>query len=123
MQACSGDMLLEALVACAGVTLKAVATALEIAWAAARCAPRATSIFAARSGSTARHRSASAKMRLAFALDTDEPQDRVDTLLKLTERYCVVCRHCATGPRSRPHHETRPAIAIGHHYWLTCDTK
>ena len=58
---CSGDMLLEALVACAGVTLKAVATALEFPLRAASCAPRAISISAARSASTRRRRSASAR--------------------------------------------------------------
>ena len=55
---CSGDMLLEALVACAGVTLKAVATALEIPLRPGRCAPRASSTFAARWASIAPRRSA-----------------------------------------------------------------
>lgn len=73
LELCSGDMLLEALVACAGVTLKAVATALEFKLGAAKDAPVG---FRA--------------IRLNFSLDTDEPQERIDSLLKLTERYCVV---------------------------------
>jgi hypothetical protein len=61
LQACSGDMLLEALVACAGVTLRAVATALEFRLKGGTTGPRAISISAARSGSTAPHRSAFAR--------------------------------------------------------------
>src|SRR6188474_982166 len=78
---CSGDMLLEALVACAGVTLKAVATALEIPLGVDRAAPVG---FRA--------------IRLAIELDTDAPQDKLDALLKLTERYCVVFQTLAGQP-------------------------
>ena len=91
LELCSGDMLLEALVACAGVTLKAVATALDIPLQVGNASrPRAISIFAARSASTRMRRSAFAQIRLRFDLDTDAPQDKLDQLLKLTERYCVV---------------------------------
>src|SRR5450432_2963635 len=72
---CSGDMLLEALVACAGVTLKAVATALEI--------PLRDAVVRAEGDLDFRG-------TLGFDLDTDAPQEKIDALLKLTERYCVV---------------------------------
>ena len=77
-----GDMLLEALVACAGVTLKAVATALGIAVETGRCAPRATSTSAARWASTATRRSASRAIRLRFDLDTDADREQLATLLR-----------------------------------------
>jgi uncharacterized OsmC-like protein len=87
---CSGDMLLEALVACAGVTLKAVATALEIPLADAVVRAEGDLDFR---GTLAVDRGAPVGfrgIRLSFELDTDAPQDKVDALLKLTERYCVV---------------------------------
>ena len=90
LEACSGDMLLEALVACAGVTLKAVATALEFRLAGGSVKAEGDLDFR---GTLGVERSAPVgfrAIRLAFALDTDEPQDRIDSLLKLTERYCVV---------------------------------
>ena len=90
LEACSGDMLLEALVACAGVTLKAVATALEFRLAGGSVRAEGDLDFR---GTLGVERSAPVgfrAIRLAFALDTDEPQDRIDSLLKLTERYCVV---------------------------------
>ena len=73
-------MLLEALVACAGVTLKAVATALEIRAAAGTVSARATSISAARSASTREAPVGFAAIRLAFDLDTDAPQEKLDQL-------------------------------------------
>jgi uncharacterized OsmC-like protein len=90
LEACSGDMLLEALVACAGVTLKAVATALEFRLAGGQVRAEGDLDFR---GTLGVERSAPVgfrDIRLAFDLETDEPQDRIDTLLKLTERYCVV---------------------------------
>ena len=98
LELCSGDMLLEALVACAGVTLKAVATALDIPLKSAGCRPKATSISAARSASPRTHRSAFAQIRLRFDVDTDAPQEKLDQLLKLTERYCVVYQTIKSGP-------------------------
>jgi uncharacterized OsmC-like protein len=87
---CSGDMLLEALVACAGVTLKAVATALEI--------PLRHGVVRAEGDLDFRGTLGVAKdapvgfraIRLSFELDTDAGQDKIDQLLKLTERYCVI---------------------------------
>ena len=98
MELCSGDMLLEALAACAGVTLKAVATALEFRLGRRRSKSRAISIFAARWASPRTRRSVFAPSGWRFDLDTDEPQERIDALLKLTERYCVVLQTIAGRP-------------------------
>jgi len=75
LSACSGDMLLEALVACAGVTLRAVATALD---------------FRGTLGVSREAPVGFRDIRLRFDLDTDAPADKVESLIKLTERYCVV---------------------------------
>ncbi|MCJ2081648.1 OsmC family protein [Methylobacterium sp. J-090] len=87
---CSGDMLLEALVACAGVTLKAVATALEIELRAGTVSAEGDLDFRGTLGVDKAAPVGFRAIRLAFALDTDAPQDKLDQLLKLTERYCVV---------------------------------
>ncbi len=90
LELCSGDMLLEALVACAGVTLKAVATALEFRLDGATVQAEGDLDFRGTLGVDKAAPVGFAAIRLAFELGTDEPQDRIDTLLKLTERYCVV---------------------------------
>lgn len=90
MELCSGDMLLEALVACAGVTLKAVATALEFRLGEARVSAEGDLDFRGTLGVARDAQVGFRTIRLAFKLDTDEPQERIDTLIKLTERYCVV---------------------------------
>jgi uncharacterized OsmC-like protein len=90
LQACSGDMLLEALVACAGVTLRAVATALEFRLKGGTVRAEGDLDFRGTLGVDRAAPVGFRAIRLAFALDTDEPQDRIDSLLKLTERYCVV---------------------------------
>src|SRR5438128_10725418 len=90
LEACSGDMLLEALVACAGVTLKAVATALEFRLAGGSVKAEGDLDFRGTLGVERTAAVGFSAIRLAFALDTEEPQDRIDSLLKLTERYCVV---------------------------------
>lgn len=87
---CSGDMLLEALVACAGVTLKAVATALEIELRAGTVSAEGDLDFRGTLGVDKEAPVGFRAIRLAFALDTDAPQEKLDQLLKLTERYCVV---------------------------------
>ena len=87
---CSGDMLLEALVACAGVTLKAVATALEIPLRAGTVTAEGDLDFRGTLGVDKEAPVGFRAIRLAFALDTDAPQEKLDQLLKLTERYCVV---------------------------------
>ena len=90
LQACSGDMLLEALVACAGVTLKAVAAALEFRLAGGQVRAEGDLDFRGTLGVDRAAPVGFRAIRLAFDLATDEPQERIDTLLKLTERYCVV---------------------------------
>jgi len=87
---CSGDMLLEALVACAGVTLKAVATALEIDLRHGVVKAEGDLDFRGTLGVDKEAPVGFRAIRLTFDLDTDAPQDRLDQLLKLTERYCVV---------------------------------
>src|SRR5215212_2343653 len=87
---CSGDMLLEALVACAGVTLKAVATALEIPLRSGTVKAEGDLDFRGTLGVDKTAPVGFKNIRLAFEVDTDAPQDKVDQLLKLTERYCVV---------------------------------
>ena len=96
---CSGDMLLEALVACAGVTLKAVATALEFRRGQARITAEGDLDFRGTLGVTRDAPVGFRAIRLRFDLDSDEPAERVDTLLKLTERYCVVFQTLNTRPQ------------------------
>ena len=98
LQACSGDMLLEALVACAGVTLRAVATALEFDLRSGTVRAEGDLDFRGTLGVERAAPVGFRDIRLAFALDTDEPQDRIDTLLKLTERYCVVLQTLRNSP-------------------------
>ena len=95
---CSGDMLLEALVACAGVTLKAVATALAIPLRAGRVRAEGDLDFRGTLGVDKGAPVGFRAIRLAFELDTDAPQPDVDQLLKLTERYCVVFQTLNTRP-------------------------
>ncbi|RWK02122.1 MAG: OsmC family protein [Mesorhizobium sp.] len=90
LELCSGDMLLEALVACAGVTLKAVATALEFKLGNATVEAEGDLDFRGTLGVARGAPVGFREIRLKFSLDTDEPQKRIDSLLKLTERYCVV---------------------------------
>lgn len=87
---CSGDMLLEALVACAGVTLKAVATALEFRLGDAQVTAEGDLDFRGTLGVAKDAPVGFRAIRLTFRLDTDEPRERIDALLRLTERYCVV---------------------------------
>jgi uncharacterized OsmC-like protein len=94
--ACSGDMLLQALVACAGVTLKAVATNRDIPLEGARVTAEGDLDFR---GTLAVDRGAPVgfrEIRLSFELPS-VPEDELATLLKLTERYCVVYQTLASG--------------------------
>ncbi len=90
LELCSGDMLLEALVACAGVTLKAVATALDIPLRKGTVRAEGDLDFRGTLGVDREAPVGFREIRLAFDVDTDAPQEKLDTLLKLTERYCVV---------------------------------
>lgn len=98
MELCSGDMLLEALVACAGVTLKAVATAIEIPLRAGRVTAEGDLDFRGTLGVSKEAPVGFASIRLAMEVDTDAPQEKLDQLLKLTERYCVVYQTIRHGP-------------------------
>ena len=96
--ACSGDMLLEALVACAGVTLRAVATALSIELRDARVTAEGDLDFRGTLGVSKDAPVGFAQIRLAFALDTDATEEEQATLLRLTERYCVVLQTLRSPP-------------------------
>src|SRR4051795_11455346 len=87
---CSGDMLLEALVACAGVTLRAVATSLGIPVPTGRVHAEGDLDFRGTLGVDREAPVGFANVRLSFELDTDADDEQLATLLKLTERYCVV---------------------------------
>lgn len=95
---CSGDMLLEALVACAGVTLKAVATAIEVDLRDATISAEGDLDFRGTLGVAKEAPVGFSNIRLHFDLDTDADPEQLDTLLKLTERYCVVYQSISTPP-------------------------
>lgn len=99
LELCSGDMLLEALVACAGVTLKAVSTALEIPVGDAKVTAEGDLDFRGTLGVAKDAPVGFAEIRLRFDVDTDAPQEKLDQLLKLTERYCVVYQTIRNGPK------------------------
>ena len=98
LELCSGDMLLEALVACAGVTVKAVATALDIPLKSGKVSAEGDLDFRGTLGVAKDAPVGFAQIRLRFDLDTDAAQDKLDQLLKLTERYCVVYQTIKSGP-------------------------
>jgi uncharacterized OsmC-like protein len=98
LELCSGDMLLEALVACAGVTIKAVSTALAIPLKSGTVSAEGDLDFRGTLGVAKDAPVGFREIRLRFDLDTDAPQDKLDQLLKLTERYCVVYQTIAKGP-------------------------
>jgi uncharacterized OsmC-like protein len=98
LELCSGDMLLEALVACAGVTLKAVATAIDVPLKSGRVSAEGDLDFRGTLGVAKDAPVGFAQIRLRFDLDTDAPQEKLDQLLKLTERYCVVYQTIRNGP-------------------------
>lgn len=87
---CSGDMLLEALVACAGVTLKAVATALDIELRKGIVKVEGDLDFRGTLGVDREAPAGFKAIRLIFELDSDASQEKIDQLVTLTERYCVV---------------------------------
>src|ERR1700731_1430855 len=98
LELCSGDMLLEALVACAGVTLKAVATALAIPLKSGMWSAEGDLDFRGTLGGAKDGPVGLAQIRLRFEVETDAPQEKLDQLLKLTERYCVVYQTLKSGP-------------------------
>jgi uncharacterized OsmC-like protein len=98
LELCSGDMLLEALVACAGVTLKAVATAIDIPLKSGVVSAEGDLDFRGTLGVAKDAPVGFKQIRLRFEVATDAPQDKLDQLLKLTERYCVVYQTLKSGP-------------------------
>jgi uncharacterized OsmC-like protein len=99
LSVCSGDMLLESLVACAGVTLRAVATALEIPLRDATIHAEGDLDFRGTLGVSKETPVGFQNIRLRFELDTDATQEQIATLLKLTERYCVVYQTLGRSPK------------------------
>ena len=98
LAACSGDMLLEALAACAGVTMNAVATALGIELRDATLNAEGDLDFRGTLGVAKDAPVGFKEIRLSVKLDTDASQEQIDTLLRLTERYCVVFQTLARPP-------------------------
>src|SRR5436305_12701181 len=95
---CSGDMLLEALVACAGVTLRAVATSLGIPVSSGRVSAEGDLDFRGTLGVDRGVPAGFRAIRLTFELDTHADEDQLETLRRLTERYCVVYQTLTGGP-------------------------
>jgi len=98
MLACSGDMLLQALVACAGVTLRAVATSLDIPVRGGSVHAEGDLDFRGTLGVSKEAPVGFTAVRLRFDLDTDATDDQLATLLKLTERFCVVYQTLTNSP-------------------------
>jgi uncharacterized OsmC-like protein len=98
LQACSGDMLLEALVACAGVTLKAVATALGINLKDAKLVAEGDLDFRGTLGVAKEAPVGFREIRLKFDLDSDASEEQLKKLIELTERYCVVMQTIRNAP-------------------------
>ena len=98
MELCSGDMLLEALVACAGVSLKAVATAIDVPLKSANVFAEGDLDFRGTLGVDKTAKVGFKAIRLRFEIETGAPQEKIDQLIKLTERYCVVYQTLAVKP-------------------------
>ena len=98
LSACSGDMLLEALVACAGVTMNAVATAIGIVIRNGAVAAEGDLDFRGTLGVAKDAPVGFQRIRLHFDLDTDASEDQLHTLVRLTERYCVVFQTLRQSP-------------------------
>jgi uncharacterized OsmC-like protein len=97
-QLCSGDMLLEALVACAGVTLRAVATSLGVVVASGQVLAEGDLDFRGTLGVDRDAPVGFSAIRLSFDLETDADEEQLATLRRLTERYCVVLQTIARSP-------------------------
>jgi uncharacterized OsmC-like protein len=98
-EACSGDLLLESLVACAGVTFNVVATAMGIGFRSARVVVEGTGDFRGTLGLAKDSPVGISDIRLRFDVDTDASDEQLATLLKLTERYCVIFQTLRTPPQ------------------------
>jgi uncharacterized OsmC-like protein len=111
MQACSGDMLLQALAACAGVTLKAVATALGIELASGEVHAEGEIDMRGTLGVDREAPVGFESIRLAFDLESDAEPAALAKLLELTERYCVVYQTLTQGAAVSVSHQVRPVTA------------
>ncbi len=100
LELCSGDMLLEALIACAGVSLKAAATVLDIPIKSAVVSAEGDVDLRGTLGVTEGVPVGFKEIRLSFEVDTDAPQDKIDQLLELTDRYCVVFQTIQNSPKT-----------------------
>jgi uncharacterized OsmC-like protein len=109
MSVCSGDMLLEALVACAGVTLSAVATAIDITLQDAAIRAEGDLDFRGTLGVSREVPVGFQRIRLFLDLVTDAPADQVAKLIALTERYCVVYQTLRTAPQITVTHRETPS--------------
>jgi len=98
-EACSGDLLLESLVACAGVTFNVVATALGIGFRSAQVVVEGEGDFRGTLGLAKDVPVGITDIRLRFEVDTDAGDEQLATLLKLTERYCVIFQTLRVPPR------------------------
>ncbi len=105
---CSGDMMLEALVGCAGVTLRAVATAMEIPIRGGTVFAEGDLDFRGTLGVSRDVPVGFREVRLRFDLDTDATDEQLATLLKLTERYCVVFQSLKSPPSTSSEISRRP---------------
>ena len=98
-EACSGDLLLESLVACAGVTFNVVATAMGVGFRSARVVVEGEGDFRGTLGLAKDVPVGITDIRLRFEIDSDASDEQLATLLKLTERYCVIFQTLRTPPR------------------------
>jgi uncharacterized OsmC-like protein len=105
LSACSGDMLLEALVACAGVTLSAVATAIGVVIASGIVRAEGDLDFRGTLGVAKDAPVGFARIRLSFDLQTDASAEELNTLIRLTERYCVVYQSLRQPPEMTVSHQ------------------
>ena len=109
LSACSGDMLLEALVACAGVTLNAVATAIGVVVRSGAVRAEGDLDFRGTLGVAKDAPVGFQRIRLRFDLETDASEDQLSTLLRLTERYCVVFQTLRRSPEMTVSHHVSAA--------------
>lgn len=100
LELCSGDMLLEALIACAGVSLRAAAAVLEIAIKSVAISAEGDVDLRGTLGITEGVPVGFKEIRLAFDIDTDAPKDKVDQLVALTEQYCVIFQTIQNSPKT-----------------------
>jgi len=112
LQACSGDMLLEALAACAGVTLRAVATALDIPVRSGAVRAEGDLDFRGTLGVSKDVPVGFQRIRLRFELDADATQEQLVSLQKLTERYCVVLQTLRGSPEITVEHRRSGGQAV-----------